>query len=251
MSEPAGGSVPVDISFDVAGVCACPACGTRFQVAEDQLAAAAGRVRCGACLTVFDAKAQLSAQTATHEPSPGSQPPSAAGNRAGQPAAAASASGPPKAGRSGTALPTLGALAAALLLVVNIGALQWRSWSQAPALRDAYRIGCELVGCQLPPRRSLAAIEVRERGEVRSGPPEALELSAELVNRARFRQPFPLIAVALRTKSGETFAEHRLEPARYLQPTQARTMAPGQAVAIALRVPDPGPLAADYTLALL
>ena len=235
----------------IAGVCACPACGTRFQVAEDQLAAASGRVRCGACLTVFNAKAQLSAQAARHEPSPGSQPPSDAGNRARQPAAAASAPEQPKARRSGAALPTLGALAAALLLVVNVSALQWRSWSQAPALRDAYRIGCELVGCQLPPLRSLAAIKVRERSEVRSGPPEALQLSAELVNRARFRQPFPVIAVALHTKSGETLAEHQLEPARYLEPTQAQTMAPGQAVAIVLRVPDPGALAADYALTLL
>ncbi|MDH3644759.1 MAG: zinc-ribbon domain-containing protein, partial [Gammaproteobacteria bacterium] len=31
----------------------CPSCQTRFRVTENQLQAAAGRVRCGACLTVF------------------------------------------------------------------------------------------------------------------------------------------------------------------------------------------------------
>lgn len=32
----------------------CPNCATRFRVTENQLAVAAGRVRCGACLTVFE-----------------------------------------------------------------------------------------------------------------------------------------------------------------------------------------------------
>ena len=32
----------------------CPSCRTRFRVAETQLQSARGRVRCGACLTVFN-----------------------------------------------------------------------------------------------------------------------------------------------------------------------------------------------------
>lgn len=32
----------------------CPSCATQFRVTENQLAAAGGRVRCGACLTVFE-----------------------------------------------------------------------------------------------------------------------------------------------------------------------------------------------------
>ena len=31
----------------------CPNCGTQFRVTENQLSIASGRVRCGACLTVF------------------------------------------------------------------------------------------------------------------------------------------------------------------------------------------------------
>ena len=34
--------------------CTCPGCETRFRVTDAQLAVANGRVRCGACLTVFD-----------------------------------------------------------------------------------------------------------------------------------------------------------------------------------------------------
>lgn len=37
----------------------CPNCGTRFRVTESQLAVAAGRVRCGACLTVFEGTEHL------------------------------------------------------------------------------------------------------------------------------------------------------------------------------------------------
>jgi predicted Zn finger-like uncharacterized protein len=38
----------------------CPNCDTRFRVTETQLQVAKGRVRCGACLTVFDGTARLS-----------------------------------------------------------------------------------------------------------------------------------------------------------------------------------------------
>ncbi len=38
----------------------CPNCDTRFRVTESQLQVAAGRVRCGACLVVFDGTSHLS-----------------------------------------------------------------------------------------------------------------------------------------------------------------------------------------------
>ena len=37
----------------------CPNCSTQFRVTESQLAAAGGRVRCGACLTVFEGTEHL------------------------------------------------------------------------------------------------------------------------------------------------------------------------------------------------
>ena len=37
----------------------CPNCDTRFRVSESQLQIAAGRVRCGACLAVFEGTAHL------------------------------------------------------------------------------------------------------------------------------------------------------------------------------------------------
>ncbi len=42
----------------------CPSCGTRFRVTEAQLQRARGRVRCGACLTVFDGVEHLTLESA-------------------------------------------------------------------------------------------------------------------------------------------------------------------------------------------
>jgi len=40
-------------------ITACPACGTAFRVTQEQLAAREGRVRCGRCAAVFDAREAL------------------------------------------------------------------------------------------------------------------------------------------------------------------------------------------------
>jgi len=47
----------------------CPNCRTRFRVSETQLAAASGRVRCGACLSVFQGTDYLIFGTATSQQS--------------------------------------------------------------------------------------------------------------------------------------------------------------------------------------
>ena len=47
----------------------CPSCRTRFRVSETQLGAAGGRVRCGACLSVFQGTDYLIFGTATSETS--------------------------------------------------------------------------------------------------------------------------------------------------------------------------------------
>ena len=46
-------------------ITACPACHTEFEVTEPQLQAYAGKVRCGECAHVFDARAYLLADAAT------------------------------------------------------------------------------------------------------------------------------------------------------------------------------------------
>ncbi|WP_394241562.1 DUF3426 domain-containing protein [Halopseudomonas laoshanensis] len=75
-------------------VAQCPHCQTRFRLSQDHLQAAAGNVRCGACLKVFDARAQIN--SAEPEPSPA---PDAAKTPPPPPAA-----GEPGSGRQGSLL---------------------------------------------------------------------------------------------------------------------------------------------------
>ena len=48
----------------------CPNCQTRFRVNKEQLDIANGRVRCGACLSVFDGESYLLGDTGTQEVAP-------------------------------------------------------------------------------------------------------------------------------------------------------------------------------------
>ena len=49
----------------------CPNCDTRFRVTESQLQIAGGRVRCGACLVVFDGTVCFGATSLSGPPSEG------------------------------------------------------------------------------------------------------------------------------------------------------------------------------------
>lgn len=58
----------------------CPFCQTRFRLSQEQLMAAAGNVRCGACLRVFNASAQPPADPAASQPKPNDRPSSPSGS---------------------------------------------------------------------------------------------------------------------------------------------------------------------------
>ena len=142
-------------------------------------------------------------------------------------------------------------VALTLLLVVNVLGLQFSVWSQLPAMRGLYAQACGFAGCDLPPLRSLAHIGLEaQAGEGRLGPPEPLTLAATLVNRARFRQRFPTLALRLLDARGTIVARHRIAPSGYLAADAPPAMAPNQRTSIALRFDDPGTEAVRYAVAL-
>lgn len=55
-------------------ITACPACQTQFEVTDEQLQAYAGKVRCGECNHVFDARSHLVVSAATVQPDTGITP---------------------------------------------------------------------------------------------------------------------------------------------------------------------------------
>lgn len=243
----------------------CPSCQTRFRVTVEQLAVADGRVRCGACLAVFDGReAEVSQEQApvvgddpvdvllevegTAEPASGSD-------------SAQEGVSPPKhddeeAPESIPAKPLhpvlFGtAIAAALaLLVAGILMLQYEVYIQDPVLREAY----EIVGLDLPRYKALDEIDLANPSvDERLGAPEHLIVRLDLTNTAPRYQHFPTLVVQFHRDNGVLLADpQRVEPAAYLpRPTQSRRMSPKETTSVALRLDDPGPEAAGYTISLL
>ena len=238
----------------------CPQCATRFRVTVEQLAVAKGRVRCGACLTVFDCSDLVSEL----EPTPAKQPSAATageGPAVEQPPqirAPVVATGRPRQRQRHarqplpTGLMASGYAVAGILLGSLVFALQFPVWSQDPALRAIYETACAAFGCELPTQRALAEIEiVNGPAESRAGSPEPLVLALEMTNKASFRQPFPVLTARLTSADGSTLEERQFEPNDYLPTGHSRQMTRERTVAVELRLEDPGPQAVSYELSVL
>ena len=233
--------------------CTCPGCETRFRVTDAQLAVANGRVRCGACLTVFD----CSGLVARPEPDE-----DAGAKLASEPAIVptrAPEAAPRTQHRSpGSATPVpVGLFATAyaasvLLLAALVLGLMFPAWSQQPTLRGVYRAACAIVPCEPAPLRALNAIAVKPLpAERRAGPPPTLAVAVELTNKASFPQPFPDFAVRIVASDDRELAGLRLTPEDYLTGGHSPKMTPNTPVTIELQLEDPGGNAARYMLSAL
>lgn len=225
--------------------CTCPGCETRFRVTDAQLAVANGRVRCGACLTVFDCSDLVARKP---DEVAGDKPPATVpGARESRP----EVDHQPSPSRPLALFATAYAAGGILLLVLVLGVM-FPAWSQQPPLRGVYQAGCTVLPCELPTRRALAAIAVKPHpAERRSGPPPTLSVPVELLNQAPFVQPFPDLAVRIVNSDGHDLAGHRLPPEDYLPRGHSLNMAPSKPVTIELQLDDPGREAVRYMLSAL
>ena len=127
--------------------------------------------------------------------------------------------------------------------------------ARAPALRPWLNQFCELAQCTIPARRALGQLALVSR-DVRSDPKAkgALLISATIVNKASFAQPYPDLQVTLYDLTGTVVAERRFKPAEYLAQTpkaleqykKGRHMPTDTPVNIELAVADPGKQAINY-----
>jgi predicted Zn finger-like uncharacterized protein len=199
----------------------CPACATAFRVADSQLQARAGQVRCGRCGTLFDALAALSAD-------PGRR--TARADAEATPAEAGLASivserarefafGPRRRPRPSR----LWGLAGTLLLLVLTAQVAYQFRGEVAVLLPeakllAQRI-CEELGCDLPlPRRvDLLGIESSDL-QADLAHPTVMVLTATLRNRASYVQAFPALELTLTNIQNETVARRVLTPEDYAPP---------------------------------
>jgi predicted Zn finger-like uncharacterized protein len=100
-------------------------------------------------------------------------------------------------------------------------------------------------------RRDLARIGV-QRTEVTTHPlyDDVLMLSGAVVNEAPFAQALPVLRVRLEDRWGELVGHRLFEPAEYLRRPAQRgaRFEPGQSLAIALEIVDPGSEAVGYAV---
>ena len=140
----------------------------------------------------------------------------------------------------------LWSLLALALIVLLGGQYIWAERERLyayPELQPWVQRYCDVLGCRLPPRRDLADIELLSRN-VFSHPnvPDALMITATLVNQAPFPQPYPDLELSLADLQGHPVAKRRFHPDEYLQrelPPDA-LMEPGVPVVVSLEILDPG-----------
>jgi len=226
----------------------CPTCGTGFRVQADQLAARDGRVRCGRCATIFDARATLvteseAAADRTAGPTHGAASPAARrSDEIAQVEATVSQPfgsslppeleisladdepefefGPRPRRRSpiATVLWALGCVTAVGVLAGQ-GAYAYRGelallWPEsAPWLAAA----CHELRCSipLPQHVDLIGIESSELAPERGGA-GVLTLAGVLRNRARFAQAHPALELTLTDAQDRPLARRVLRPQDYL-----------------------------------
>lgn len=141
----------------------------------------------------------------------------------------------------------LGSLLLIAVLAVQYAYLNRLTFVQHAALRPLLEQLCGYTGCQLPPRRDLAALTLLER-DIRSHDryQGALTISATLQNRAAFAQPYPAVDVVMRDLAGKVVAARRFQPQEYLSGTVTELLAPQATAQLTLDVVDPGAEAVGF-----
>jgi predicted Zn finger-like uncharacterized protein len=241
----------------------CPECLTIYRIPVDALTRAHGRARCGVCRAEFDALATL----VDHLPAepvgklerhaagplpildvPAMRPKDGqhdlfAPDEEDDVAPAPTFVHPPATRPRGNRL--LGyvnlLLLVGLLAQATYASRGW--WMNEPRLRPWLDAACLRLDCRLPARADLGQIALVSR-DVRPHPSQggALIISATMLNRAAFTQPYPIVEITLSYLDEKLVAMRRVAPQDYLVDARAlaRGLAPNATATIDLEVQDPG-----------
>ncbi len=259
----------------------CPHCQTVFRINVLELRAARGLVRCGVCLSLFNAVDALCEDRGLTKgldlggewPATGTRPAASTAVRS-EPGWAIRESEGSLAGAAplthdaalGLILEPLegrdpaspgagyarwlwggGIAVLSALLIAQLGWFQgWQLLMRFPELRPRAEQVCAVLGCEVPVYRDPERVRVVSR-DVREHPryQGALLINAVFVNAARFRQPFPGLELRLYDTAGVLLASRRFQPGEYLgrELDADRGMEPGLPIHVVLEVlaTDPRP----------
>jgi len=261
----------------------CPQCQVTFRVSPAQLQAAGGRVRCGFCLAVFDARANpialgdeapvapppwLRAPDQWHPDdgfhrgrlaellgplpetpfvAPAAQPASVpAGDPGGHPLPPPWAPLAPRPRRGVGVAGAAVLLAGTLALALQVLYFRADPLATDPRLRRLYRAWCAALPCPAFASEHRADGFRVDQAVVRPLPPDGLRLDAMLVNAGSRRLPLPAIRITFEDLDAQPVAARVLTPPQYLAPGVAAWLDAGQRLHLVLDLYDPGPAAVGY-----
>ena len=268
----------------------CPQCQTVFVVKPAQLTVRDGLVRCGRCMTVFNAQESEEKKTADNTSTPAQRKPgkkSATKEKPAEGKKSSSKDAPdtPRRRKTGTShsktrdaadstsplqltLPGLvpklrtrlpfwilgNALLFSIFLAQGIYFYGSDLARLSPTLKPMLATMCHVMGCELTPPQDINLIDLVE-ARVAPHPKfnKALRIRATLVNRASFAQAFPTMEVTLSDSSGQVIARRAFKPKEYVEKTRVddALMPPNVAIPVLLDVTHPDNRALGYEIRLL
>lgn len=219
----------------------CPNCNTLYQITQQQIQAANGKVRCSNCQQVFNAIADSAVKKSAQPPLSYSQ--LLSGNSATKERSAIWASL---------------ALVCVLLLLMQLLYIGRNQLPQLPIIGRASSGLCSfLVFCRADQQQDATQFELINR-ELYAHPniKNALILNVSFTNRASFSQMPPQILVSMSDRHGKTVAQRLFKPSEYLtaknitDPSAPTTpIKSGASVSFNLNLVDPGQHAAGFEIA--
>ena len=200
----------------------CPHCGKSFEVSSEQLQSAGGRVRCGACLQVFNGiEGEIDFVPPVLPDGDPSHP----------------LSGINVSPMSNADMPAVArrrpwvAIALLLTLLAGLAYQLYLPWAREQAERTPVE---------------LARIAVRAHPEIEG----ALRMDAILRNTSEVAEPYPLLVLGFTNRQGEPRARRTFLPAEYLHGSQGLKLPARSEMQISLSIADPGRDAVNYVARL-
>lgn len=101
---------------------------------------------------------------------------------------------------------------------------------------------CGLTGCELPVQKDIDQLTlVRHQMSSHQSLENVLVISVDLINRARFPQPYPVLVVSMANGQGQAVAFRKFQPEEYLEPEElSNTLPASEPVRIKFEIIDPG-----------
>lgn len=236
----------------------CTHCGCTFEITNQQLDQAGGKVRCSECNEVFNAYNTIEVIHSVQQNIINDEEP----HDIEETVEAVTLHEAMNEGIDGGSIKTTKSISFIWLLAIVIFAIlaltQWLYLDRFNLIKDTrfqpFILSiCNIVGCQKDALKNRQQIRLIERN-IFTHPTEknALLINGSFVNEAPFAQILPLLKVSLFDLQGKIIAQRIFKPTEYLSKNHhANSFASGETIYFKIEVADPNNIAITYEFEFL